>query len=154
MATDQADDVFATELQKLYHIENHLIDFQTELADEVTDSELNELFSTHQEDTQNQIERLEGVFRTLGKEPQETESPTMEGILAEYETTSDIQESDLQDTIDLGLAMGIERLEITSLETLQRLATKQNHPEDITEPLETTRREAEDALQQMQSIAS
>lgn len=153
MATDSDTDVFESELQKLYHIENHLVDVQQDLASEVSDSELSELLSEHQESTQQQIERLEGVFQALDTAPHQRESPTMEGILTELDTATNIQETDLRDTVDLGIAMGIERLEITRLETLQRIATKQDLAADVTDPLTTTQQEAEEALQQMSSIA-
>lgn len=153
MAIESDSDVFEVELQKLYHVENHLIDLQSELADEVSDGDLGDLFSEHQGDTQQQIDRLEGVFQTLDIESQQRESPTMEGILTEHDAASDVQDAAIRDTLDLGIAMGIERLEITSLETLQRLATEQDLPADVIEPLETTQQEAEDALQRMQSMA-
>jgi ferritin-like metal-binding protein YciE len=51
------------------------------------DAKLKKAFTTHREETQGQIERLEQVFEMVGKRPQAKPCEAMNGIVAEGDET-------------------------------------------------------------------
>lgn len=52
------------------------------------------------------------------------------------------------------LGRGIERLEITKLETLLTLADRMDLPSEVVEPLEQTKHEAETGLDRIQELTA
>ncbi|WP_440769390.1 DUF892 family protein [Natronorubrum sp. DTA28] len=144
-------DLFVRELRERYHIERELEEFQTELAESATDEELEEDYMAHSETTTEQIGRLEPIFERLQAEPGPIESSALEGLRAEREKiVDDLQDPVLGDLVESELGRSIERLEITKLETLLTLADRMDLPEEIVDPLEEAKREAENGLERMQ----
>ncbi|SDQ54154.1 YciE/YciF ferroxidase family protein [Natronobacterium texcoconense] len=146
-------DLFARTLRELYHIERELEDLQAELAEAATDEELEDFFTAHSERTTEQIGRLEPIFDAIEVEvePGPIESASLDGLRARRdELVGDLQDPVLGDLIEMELGRAIERLEITRLETLLALADRMNLPGEVTDPLETTKAEAENGLEELQ----
>ena len=71
--------------------------------------ELKKAFTTHREETQGQIERLEQVFEMIGKRPQTKSCEAINGIVAEGEET--IEDFGEGAAIDTGLVAAGQAVE-------------------------------------------
>ena len=148
-------DLFIRELRELYHIERELEELQSGLAEAATDEDLEEFFMAHSERTTEQIGRLEPIFDAIEAEPAPVENPALEGLRTDREElVGDLQDPVLGDLVETELGRGIERLEITKLETLLALADRIGFPDAVTDPLERTRREAENGLERAQELTA
>ena len=75
--------------------------------------ELKQAFTTHREETQGQIERLEQVFEMLGKRPQTKPCEAINGLVAEgEETIEDFGESAAIDTGLVAAGQAVEHYEM------------------------------------------
>ena len=57
------------ELRDLYSAETQLLEALPKMAEAATSSQLKEAFTTHLEETEGHITRLEEIFDALGEEP-------------------------------------------------------------------------------------
>lgn len=148
-------DLFVREIRELYHIERELEDLQTELAEAATDEDIEEYYMAHSETTTDQIGRLEPIFEGFQEEPGPIESSSLAGLREEREEiVQDLQDPVLGDIVETELGRGIERLEITKLETLLTLADRMDLPAEIVDPLEQTKAEAENGLEEVQALTA
>lgn len=148
-------DLFVRELRELYHIEQELEDFQSELAESATDEDLEEYYMAHGETTSEQIGRLEPLFDAVQEEPGALESGTLAGLREDRENlVDDLQDPHLGDLVETELGRGIERLELTKLETLLTLADRMDLPEEVVDPLEQTKTEVENGLERVQGLTA
>ena len=153
MTTTTPTEMFERELQKLYHAELEILDLHADLADAAASEAVKSVFSDHEDDTVEQIHRIERMFEELGEEPRAEGSPVMEGILAEKdEIVSTDVPADLRDLDVLSTGMMNERFEITVLDRLLLVAGELEIPEQITTELATNRQEAKAALTEMEAI--
>ena len=145
--------LFERELRKLYHAELEILDLHAELAAAAASKEVESLFTGHEADTVEQIDRIEQIFSVLDANPTVEASPIMEGILAEKnEMLSTDAPAHLRDLGVLSTGMMNERFEITVLNQLLLLAEKLELPRNVKQSLETNRMEANAALSAMQAI--
>ncbi len=148
-------DLFIRELQELYHIERELEELQSGLAEAATDEDLENFFMAHSETTTEQLARLEPIFDGIEAEPAPVENPALEGLQTDREEiVGDLQDPILGDLVETELGRGIERLELTKLETLLALADRIGLPDEITDPLKQTRQEAENGLERAQELTA
>ncbi|ELZ07422.1 DUF892 family protein [Natrialba aegyptia] len=144
-------DLFIRTLREFYHIERELEDLQSELADAATDEELEEFYMAHSETTTEQLGRIEPIFDAIEADPGVIESEMLDTLRSERDDlVGDVQDPVLGDLVDAELGRSIERLEITKLETLLALADRMNLPDEVVEPLETTKAEATTGLERVQ----
>lgn len=117
-------DLFIEELQDIYWAENHLVDNLPTMAKAATSAQLRQGFETHLQETRNQVERLERVFRSIGEEPESKKCEAMNGLVKEAEEIiSDTTEGTL--VRDAGLiiaAQKVEHYEIAAYGSLRTLA--------------------------------
>lgn len=153
MTTTTSTEMFERELQKLYHAELEILDLHADLAAAAASDEVAALFTGHEEETVEQIHRLERIFEELADEPCAQGSPVMEGILAEKDDLVSPEASDdLRDLDVLSTGMMNERFEITVLDQLLLLATDLDLSPEIVTSLEANRQEAKAALTAMEAI--
>lgn len=153
MTATTPTEMFERELQKLYHAELEILDLHADLAGAAASEEVKALFTGHEEETVEQIHRLERMFEALGEPPHTEGSPVMEGILAEKDDLISTEASDdLRDLDVLSTGMMNERFEITVLDQLLLLATDLGLSPDIVTGLEANRQEAKAALTAMEAI--
>ena len=116
--------LFIEEIQDIYWAENHLVDNLPVMAKAATSSQLRQGFETHLQETRNQIERLERVFRSIGEEPESKKCEAMNGLVKEaQEIISDTTEGTM--VRDAGLiiaAQKVEHYEIASYGSLRTIA--------------------------------
>jgi len=153
MAITSKRELFDRELQKLYHAEIEILDLHSDLAAAAASDGVQAIFDGHENDTVDQIDRIEAIFSALDMEPRETGSPIMEGLLAEKDQfVLDVEDDDLRDLDVINIGMINERLEITLLDRLILLADELGLPEPTVSNLEENRAEARAALERMQQF--
>ena len=79
------NDLFVHQLKDLYGAEQQLLKAMPKMQAKITAKELQQAFTKHMEETQNQVKRLEQVFQSLGIKPEAEKCKAMEGLLKEAE---------------------------------------------------------------------
>jgi ferritin-like metal-binding protein YciE len=124
---DTLRDLFVEELKDLYHAEKQITKALPQMAKKATSGQLREAFESHLKETENQISRLEKVFKELDLTPKGKRCEGMEGIIQEGKTM--MQELDKSETLDAALiaaAQKVEHYEIASYGTVRTYAQQLN----------------------------
>ena len=101
MAEKTLNDLFLAHLKDIYYAEKKIYRTLPKMVKSAQDPELKKAFTTHREETQGQIERLEQVFEMIGKRAQGKPCEAINGITAEGDET--IEEFGDSPAIDAGL---------------------------------------------------
>jgi ferritin-like metal-binding protein YciE len=113
------DDLFVHTLQDIYYAENQIVKSLPKMIEKATDPQLKYAFQTHLAETQNQVKRLEEVFRMHGHEPKGATCPAIDGIIKEAnEIIGEVEDSEVCDAAMLASAQAVEHYEITRYGTL------------------------------------
>jgi ferritin-like metal-binding protein YciE len=115
--------IFVEALEDMLGCENQIIDSLPNLIELASSNDLKEALSTHLEETENQVERLETIFSILELSANEKTCKGMEGILKEGEEMFKGKTKDsLLDAIIIGAAQKVEHYEMASYGTLRSFA--------------------------------
>jgi len=148
------EELFEHELQDIYSAEQSLLDALEQMANESSDREIRKGFTQHRKETQGQIKRLEKIYKTLGRKPETSSCPGIEGLIKEKKAFMREKPSDeLLEFYNIGAAQKVERYEITAYEGLIDMAEKLAMS-DVVDLLEQNLQEEEMALNKLKSIAS
>ncbi|GEO06631.1 hypothetical protein AAE02nite_42950 [Adhaeribacter aerolatus] len=103
------NDLLVHQLKDLYGAEQQLLKAMPKMQAKITAKELQEAFTKHMEETQNQVKRLERVFQSLGIKPEAEKCKAMEGLLKEAEEflTYDADKA----VMDAGIIASAQRVE-------------------------------------------
>src|SRR3954463_1066092 len=77
------DDLFVHQLQDIYYAEHQITKALPKMIDKATDPQLRSGFEAHLKETQNQITRLEQVFKMHGHTPKGVDCPALDGLVKE-----------------------------------------------------------------------
>ncbi|KAA5547968.1 YciE/YciF ferroxidase family protein [Adhaeribacter rhizoryzae] len=126
------NDLFVHQLKDLYGAEQQLLKAMPKMQAKTTSKDLQQAFTKHMEETQNQVKRLEQVFQALGIKPEAEKCKAMEGILKEAEEfmTFDADKA----VMDAGLiacAQRVEHYEIAGYGTACTYAKFLGHTEAL-----------------------
>lgn len=123
-----AHEFFLHELGDMLDAEQKLVQALGDQAEESSRPELQKAFQGHQAQTEKQVERLRQVFQSVDAEPEETECKGLKGLIEEHDSFKEEDPSeDLMDIFNVGAATKVERYEISSYESLIRLAELMGH---------------------------
>src|ERR1700728_3787489 len=100
MAEKTLNDLFLAQLKDIYYAEKKIVRTLPKMVKAAKEPELKQAFTTHREETQGHIERLEQVFEMLGKRAQTKPCEAINGIVAEGDET--IEEFGASPAIDTG----------------------------------------------------
>jgi ferritin-like metal-binding protein YciE len=115
--------VFIDELEDMLSCENQIIETLPNLIELASSEELKEALSSHLEETENQVKRLEDIFSMLEITPKEKTCKGMEGILDEGSEMFEGKPQDATlDAIIISAAQKVEHYEIASYGTLRSFA--------------------------------
>jgi len=154
MPMQTIEELFEHELQDIYSAEQSLVDALEQMANESSDREIRKGFTQHRKETQGQIKRLEKIYKTLGRKPESSSCPGIEGLIKEKKAFMREKPSDeLLEFYNIGAAQKVERYEITAYEALIDMAEKLAMS-DVVDLLEQNLQEEEMALNKLKSIAS
>jgi ferritin-like metal-binding protein YciE len=119
------DDLFLHTLKDVYYAEKQILKALPKMAKAAGSEELKQAFETHREETEGQIERLEEVFKILGKAARGVQCEAINGIIEEgKEVMEDFAESEALDAGILAAAQAVEHYEITRYGSLKAWATE------------------------------
>lgn len=140
MKIDNLEDLFLHTLQDIYFAENAILKALPKMVKAAESKDLAKVFDGHLKETKTHVERLESVFKILGKNAKGEECPAIEGILEEAEELmSGIQDADTRDAAMISAAQAVEHYEITRYGTLvswAKLLKKENAAAILSETLE------------------
>jgi ferritin-like metal-binding protein YciE len=117
------DDLFLHTLKDVYYAEKQILKALPRMAKAAESEELKQAFETHREETEGQIERLEEVFKMLGKAARGVQCEAINGIIEEgKEVMEDFADSAALDAGILAAAQAVEHYEITRYGSLKTWA--------------------------------
>ena len=113
------DDLFVHTLRDIYYAENQIVKSLPAMVQKANSPELKQAFQAHLAETQNQIKRLEEVFRLHGQEAKGVACEAIDGILAEAQSMiGNVADAKVLDAAMLAAAQAVEHYEITRYGTL------------------------------------
>ena len=119
---------FIDQLKDMHYAENELLRGLEEMKNATSTEELEDAFDNHIKQTQRHIQRLEKVFRMIGKEPESKSCEAMDGLLKECrEIISETEEGTMtRDAALIIAAQKVEHYEIATYGGLVALARTMN----------------------------
>ncbi|HEV8128269.1 MAG TPA: ferritin-like domain-containing protein [Candidatus Eisenbacteria bacterium] len=150
---DSLEKLFVDQLKDIYNAEKQLVKALPQMAKAATDEELQGAFNTHLQQTEKQVERLEQIFKEIGKSPQGKRCAAMEGLIEEAkELLKEDAEEEVLDAGLIGAAQKVEHYEMAAYGTLRTYAGLLSH-EKAEKLLEETLREEKEADRILTDIA-
>lgn len=147
------EDLFLHQLEDIYYAENRIIKSLPKMIDLATNRDLSASLRLHLEETKEQVERLDQVFKKLGREPKGTDCPAIDGLIKEADATAgDIADKNVLDAAIVGAAQAIEHYEISRYGTAIAWAEELGH-DDVVRFLTTNLNEEKAANTKLNSIA-
>jgi ferritin-like metal-binding protein YciE len=116
-------DLYIEELQDLYSAEGQIIDALPQMSAAATTPDLKRAFDEHLEQTRVRRERLELIFKALGKRPGDQPCAGMEGLLNEgRKRLREDGPDDVKDAALIAAAQRVEHYEIAGYGTARTYA--------------------------------
>lgn len=119
MPSSDLQKLFLHQLKDTYFAENAIAKALPKMIEAAQSTDLKSAFGVHLEETQEQVKRLDQIFKSLGEKAEGVECKAIQGIIAESEEI--IGEFSGTEAADAGLISGaqaIEHYEITRYGTL------------------------------------
>jgi len=125
MSVGTMEELFVDELKDLYSAEKQITKSLPKLAKAATSPELKTAFETHLKETLGQIERLDRVFKILGKSPRGKVCNGMKGVLEEGAEVLEETEkgSAVRDAALISAAQRVEHYEMAGYGCVREYAT-------------------------------
>jgi ferritin-like metal-binding protein YciE len=147
------DDLLLHGLQDIYYAEQQITKALPKMIDQATNRDLAQGLKLHLEETNKQIERLDQVFKKLGKKPSGTDCPAIDGLIKESdETSGEVEDKSVLDAAIVARAQAVEHYEIARYGTLIAWAEELGH-DDIVRSLTTNLNEEKAANAKLNTIA-
>jgi ferritin-like metal-binding protein YciE len=142
MSVKNLDDLFEHELRDVLDAERQIVKALPKMAKAATSEELAAAFEEHKAVSETQIERLETIFKGLGKAARGKHCPGMEGLLKEGEELIEKEEpGPALDAALIGAAQKVEHYEIAAYGTLATYAKLLENDDALTLLAETLEEE-------------
>ena len=127
-------DLFITELKSVYYAEKRIVNALGEQADASTTNEVRSAFLLHEDQSRDQVERLEEIFKIIGMKTEERGSYAIDGLVSDARgVINETEEGSLtRDAALIIAAQKIEHYEIAIYGSLLTLA----HVLDFTQSAE------------------
>jgi ferritin-like metal-binding protein YciE len=114
------DELFHEGLQDIYFAEKKILAALPKMAKAAEAVELADAFREHEEQTREQVSRLEKVFKLIDEKPRAKKCPAIIGIIEEGEDIiEEYEDSPALDAGLLGAAQAVEHYEIARYGTLK-----------------------------------
>jgi ferritin-like metal-binding protein YciE len=142
MPTKTLNDLFIHALSDVYSAEKQLTKALPKLARAATNPELAAAFTTHLEETQGQVERIDRVVEASDIKLKRVKCVAMEGLVEEgQEQIEEIEKGPILDAALIAAAQKVEHYEIAAYGTLATFAKKLGYTEGMKLLLETLQEE-------------
>jgi ferritin-like metal-binding protein YciE len=148
------NELFEETLKDVYFAEKAILKALPKMTKQASSEDLKAAFTEHDEQTEGQVERLDKIFKLLGKKAQGKECPALKGLVEETEEL--IGEADRGPVLDAGLigcAQAVEHYEIARYGTLCAWAEQLNMDQAVT-LLEETLEEEEATDEKLSELAT
>ncbi|MBA2728433.1 MAG: ferritin-like domain-containing protein [Parachlamydiaceae bacterium] len=142
MKNKEFEELFITQLETMLGAEKQILDTLPKLIKLAEIEDLKNALSTHLEETENQVERLEQIFRILNITPQARKNIAMEGILKQgEELLKNKPQSPILDAAIIASAQMVEHCEIAIYGTLRSFAKHLKLDDEVADLLQETLKE-------------
>jgi ferritin-like metal-binding protein YciE len=141
------------ELRDLYDAEARIEKALPKMAEAAESPDLQQAFTSHLEETREQVERLEKAFDILGERPKGETCEAAKGLIKEgEEIIKNIDKGTLRDAGLIGAAQRVEHYEMAGYGTARNFARVMGQTE-IVKLLDTTLQEEGEADKKLNKIA-
>ena len=113
--------LFVHELKDLYSAENQILDAMPGVIALASDERLRAELQAHLEETLNQIDTLEQIFRDLGEDPVGQTCKGIQGLIRESQTL--LESGPPDDVRDAGIIAAVQRMEHYEISAYGTVAT-------------------------------
>jgi ferritin-like metal-binding protein YciE len=147
------EELFHHLLKDMFYAEKQIVKALPKMARATENAELKDAFESHLEETKSQVERLEEVFKIIGKTPRGEKCPAILGLVEEGEEVIEKGEND--DVIAAGLLAGaqaVEHYEMSRYGTMIAWAEQLGHSKAVP-LLKATLKEEKAADEKLNQIA-
>lgn len=146
-------DLFEHQLRDIYYAEQQILKALPDMIGKVTDKGLASGLESHRIETEGHVQRLDQVFRMLGKEPSGVDCPAIDGIIKEAKQVSgEVDDKSVLDAAIIAAAQAVEHYEMTRYGTLIAWA-RQLGRDDCARVLEQTLAEEHSADEKLTKLA-
>ncbi len=153
MESSQLMELFEDQLKDIYWAEKALTKAIPKMIKNASSSKLEKALTDHLEETNEQIERLEKVFKSIDVKPAAKKCDAMEGLIKEAEgIMEECEEGPMCDAGIILAAQKVEHYEIASYGTLRQFAETLGLKE-AEKLLEKTLKEEKEADQKLSKLA-
>jgi ferritin-like metal-binding protein YciE len=148
------EQLFEHELQDIYYAEKTLTKVLPKLASEASDAELSRAFTSHQKETEKHVRNLEQIFTKIGKRPEATPCPGIDGIKKEHDefVEDTMTSAKMLDAFLTGAASRAEHYEIAAYTGLVTQARALGERE-VVPLLQENLKQEKDALKKVETIS-
>jgi ferritin-like metal-binding protein YciE len=150
-------ELFGHKLGSALTMEQDMLDMLGDLEDKAQRTELKQQFHHHAEETRQQIDNIEQVFRALGEEPDESPSPVTKALDKEAKADITMADDSVVDAVILTGAAETEHHEIAVYESLITQAEELGQPDAVRllqQNLEIEQHTLEEVKQQQRQVAT
>jgi ferritin-like metal-binding protein YciE len=125
------EDLYKHGLHDLYYAENQILKSLPAMIDKASHAELKRGLQQHLRETEQQVYRLEQVFRLHDEEPSGEKCPAIDGIIKEGEDLmGEVEDKDVLSAGIIAAAQAVEHYEITRDGALIAWAKELGHNRD------------------------
>lgn len=147
------EDLLLHGLRDIYYAEQQITKALPKMIEQATNRDLSQGLTSHLEETQKQIERLDQVFKKLGQKPSGVNCPAIDGLIKEAnETAGEIADKTVLDAAIVANGQAVEHYEIARYGTLIAWAEELGH-DDIVRFLTTNLNEEKAANTKLNTVA-
>jgi ferritin-like metal-binding protein YciE len=105
--------LYVEQLRDLWSAESQILDALPKMIQKTKHAELKRGFQEHYQQTEQQVQRLEEIFKQLGEDPEGHECQGMKGLLKEgEEAIEEFKDSDVLDAALIAAAQRVEHYEM------------------------------------------
>jgi ferritin-like metal-binding protein YciE len=154
MNHETMQELFLEQLRDIYDAEKQLVKALPKLAKAAESEELAEALTSHLEETQNHVQRVEQIFQIVKSNAKSKPCKGMRGLIEEgNEAVQEKEEGTLRDLAIVAGCQKVEHYEISAYGTIRTLA-EQLEMEDVVELLQQTEDEESQADEKLTEVAS
>jgi|SRR5690348_2294101 len=147
------EDLFVSQIEDLYDAEQRITKALPKMIEAASSSSLKQALQSHLTETQQQVDRLEGIFQQLNRSPTRQTCDAMKGLLAEGEHMIKADAApDIKDAALIAAAQRVEHYEISGYGTARTFALRLGHA-DAAALLQATLQEEINADKKLTEIA-
>lgn len=119
------EDLFVNQIEDLYDAEKRITKALPKMIDAASSPNLKQALQKHLTETEQQVDRLERVFKQINRTPERETCEAMKGLLSEGEEMVSAEgASDVKDAAIIAAAQRVEHYEISGYGTARTFAQR------------------------------